>query len=73
VYSKAVPYSKNAIRQCGCIADKPETESQGEDKASVSLAGTVQKIIPPIMPGQPAKAEIAVHAGDELYREIRVP
>ena len=55
------------------MADKPETESQGEDKASVSLAGTVQKIIPPIMPGQPEKAEIAVHAADELYREIRVP
>jgi hypothetical protein len=54
------------------MTDKPEAESQGEDKASVSLVGTVQKIIPPIMPGQPEKAEIAVHAADELYREIRV-
>ncbi len=54
------------------MTDKPEAESQGADKASVSLVGTVQKIIPPIMPGQPEKAEIAVHAADELYREIRV-
>jgi len=54
------------------MTDKQEAESQGADKASVSLVGTVQKIIPPIMPGQPEKAEIAVHAADELYREIRV-
>jgi hypothetical protein len=54
------------------MSDKSEAKSQGADKASVSLPGTVQKIIPPIMPGQPEKAEIAVHAADELYREIRV-
>ena len=54
------------------MSDKSEAKSQGADKASVSLPGTVQKIIPPIMPGQPEKAEIAVHTADELYREIRV-
>lgn len=54
------------------MSDKSEAKSQGADKASVSLPGTVQKIIPPIMPGQPEKAEIAVPAADELYREIRV-
>ena len=54
------------------MSDKSETKSQRADKASVSLPGTVQKIIPSIMPGQPEKAEIAVHTADELYREIRV-
>ena len=54
------------------MSDKSEAKSQGADKASVSLPGTVQKIIPSIMPGQPEKAEIAVHTADELYREIRV-
>jgi len=54
------------------MSDKSEAKSQGADKASVSLPGTVQKIIPPIMPGQPEKAEIAVHTADDLYREIRV-
>jgi hypothetical protein len=51
---------------------KPDDQSDGEEKASISLAGTVEKVIPPFMPGQPEKAEISVHAADELYREIRV-
>ena len=55
------------------MAEKPEAESREEgDKASVSLEGTVQKIIPSLIPGEPEKAEISVHDADELYREIRV-
>ncbi len=42
------------------------------DKPSVTLPGTVEKIIEPIHPSMPQKAEIAVHGADELYQEIRI-
>jgi hypothetical protein len=34
--------------------------------------GRVQKIIKPIVPGVPEKAEIAIEDADDLYREIRI-
>jgi hypothetical protein len=42
------------------------------DKAVVTLPGTVEKIIPPIFPNEPEKAQISVEGAEELYREIRV-
>jgi hypothetical protein len=52
------------------------TKNGGEDrpaeKATVTLPGTVEKIIPPITPGQPEKAQIAVEGAEHLYKEIRV-
>jgi hypothetical protein len=42
------------------------------EKAAVTLPGTVEKIIPPISPAEPEKAQIAVEGADHLYREIRV-
>jgi hypothetical protein len=36
------------------------------------LRGTVAKIVKPLYPNQPEKAEIAIHEADDLYREIRV-
>ena len=50
--------------------DKDE-ERPGE-KAAVTLPGTVEKIIPPITPNQPEKAQIAVEGAEDLYKEIRV-
>lgn len=47
--------------------DKLEAE-----KPSVTLPGTVEKIIPPVHPSQPEKAQIGIEGADELYREIRV-
>ena len=34
--------------------------------------GRVRKIIKPLYPGVPEKAEITVPGADELYREIRI-
>jgi hypothetical protein len=34
--------------------------------------GRVRKIIKPIYPGLPEQAEIEIHDGDHLYREIRI-
>ena len=42
-------------------------------KPSTTLPGTVAKIIKPIDPNEPEKAQINVDGADELYREIRVP
>jgi hypothetical protein len=47
----------------------------GEDeacKASVTLPGTVEKIIPPIAPALPEKAQIRVDGAEDLYQEIRI-
>ena len=42
------------------------------DKPSVTLVGTVEKIIPPPHPSLTEKAQIAVEGADDLYREIRL-
>jgi hypothetical protein len=47
------------------------TDSQVE-KPTITLPGTVEKIIPPMIPSEPEKAQIAVEGADHLYREIRV-
>jgi hypothetical protein len=45
----------------------PETE-----KPSVTLPGTVEKIIPAGHPNETEKAQIGIDGADDLYREIRV-
>lgn len=42
------------------------------EKASTTLPATVEKIIRPIVPGDPEKAQIAVERADHLYREVRI-
>jgi hypothetical protein len=48
-----------------------EKDASGQ-KATVTLPGVVEKIIKPIVPNEPEKAQIAVEGADHLYREIRV-
>ena len=45
---------------------------KSDEKPAVTLPGTVEKIIHPIDPAEPEKAQIAVEGADHLYREIRV-
>jgi len=47
-------------------------EDRAEEKAAVTLSGTVEKIIPAITPNQPEKAQITVEGAEDLYKEIRV-
>lgn len=42
------------------------------EKRSVTLPGTVEKIIKSPIPNEPEKAQIAVEGADDLYREIRI-
>ena len=48
------------------------TDNADSGKPSVTLPGTVEKIIPPPHPSQPENAQIGVEGADDLYREIRV-
>jgi hypothetical protein len=41
-------------------------------KKRKKLRGTVQKVIAPISPKQPEKAQIEIPEADDLYREIRI-
>ncbi len=52
------------------LTDKTDKADTG--KPSVTLPGTVEKIIPPPHPSEPEKAQIGVEGADDLYREIRV-
>lgn len=42
------------------------------EKPSTTMPATVEKIIKPIAPGEPEKAQISVEGADHLYREIRI-
>jgi hypothetical protein len=54
------------------MSEKIPEDKSSPDKATVTLPGTVEKIIPPITPAHPEKAQIAVEGAEHLYREIRV-
>jgi hypothetical protein len=41
-------------------------------KPKTKKAGTVRKVIKPIVPGEPEKAEIEIRGADDLYKEIRI-
>jgi hypothetical protein len=42
------------------------------ERPSVTLPGTVEKIIRPVHASEPEKAQISVEGADELYKEIRI-
>lgn len=42
------------------------------EKSSTTKPGIVEKIIKPVVPDEPEKAQIAVEGADHLYREIRI-
>ena len=61
------------------MAEKPKSNRRDKDtqenedkKAMVTLPGVVQKVIPPMIPSEPEKAQIAVEGADHLYKELRV-
>jgi len=54
------------------MSEPLEEQKPNDEKATKTLTGTVDKIIPPIMPGKPEKAQISVDEAEDLYRELRV-
>jgi len=54
-------------------ASEPSENQKSEAaRASITLPGTVDKVIPSVYPAEPEKAQIVVEGADHLYREIRV-
>ena len=52
---------------------KPEGDNDlGGERPAKKLPAVVEKILEPIDPKEPEKAQIVVHGADDLYREIRV-
>jgi hypothetical protein len=54
------------------MSNKPKHQDCPTEKATVTLPGIVEKIIPPVAPDIPEKAQISVGGAEELYREIRI-
>jgi molybdopterin-binding protein len=48
-----------------------QDSGSADGESSVTMAGTVEKIIKPLDPSLPEKAHIGIECGD-LHREIRV-
>ena len=42
------------------------------EKSSVTLPGTVEKIIESLHPSEPEKAQISVEGAEDLYKEVRI-
>jgi uncharacterized cupredoxin-like copper-binding protein len=53
-------------------SDKTTKTEESAEKPSVTLPGTVEKVIPGTFPAQPDKAQISVEGAEPLYKEIRV-
>ncbi|HWF38235.1 MAG TPA: hypothetical protein VG322_06940 [Candidatus Acidoferrales bacterium] len=51
---------------------KSNLQDSPSEKPSVTLPGTVEKIIPAPHAEEPEKAQISVEGADHLYREIRI-
>jgi len=54
------------------MVNDPKDKNVDNEKPAVVLPGVVEKIVKPIAPGEPEKAQIAIQGADDLYREIRV-
>ncbi|MGH9545640.1 MAG: hypothetical protein ACRD23_10535 [Terriglobales bacterium] len=54
------------------MSDETSKRGSEPEKPSVTLPGTVEKIIPSVHPSLPEKAQIDIEGADDLYREIRV-
>jgi predicted DNA-binding antitoxin AbrB/MazE fold protein len=61
--------SLNGLRE---VSKTGQDSAQSNDKPSTTLPGTVEKIIKPIDPREPEKAQIYIEAAEDLYREIRI-
>lgn len=71
---KGLVYSVESCQQNGAhsMSDKPKDEDCSAEKATVTLPGTVEKIIPSLDPSEPEKVQIGVEGAEQLYREIRI-
>src|ERR1700688_315482 len=56
----------------GGMVNDPKGENVDKEKPAVTLPGVVERIVKPITPSEPEKAQIVIQGADDLYKEIRV-
>lgn len=49
-----------------------EGSAKSNEKLSVTLLGTVERVIKPLHPGLPEKVQISIGGAEDFYREIRI-
>jgi hypothetical protein len=54
------------------LADDKDKDESEPDKATVTLPGTVEKIIPAVGNMVPEQAQINIEGAEDLYREVRI-
>jgi hypothetical protein len=66
------PTARNTDKGELYMDGKSNVQNSSTEKPSVTLPGTVEKIIPAPHAEEPEKAQISVEGADHLYREIRI-
>jgi hypothetical protein len=54
------------------MADDKDKDESEADRATVTLPGTVEKIIPGVGKDEPEKAQINIEGAEDLYREVSI-
>ncbi len=64
--------AKPRMAKSARIAERNVDTTRIPERPSVTMPGTVDKIIPSVLPSQPEKAQIAVEGADRQYRNLRI-
>jgi hypothetical protein len=64
--------AKPRMARSARIAELNLDTARISEEPSVTMPGSVDKIIPSPRPGQPEKAQVAVGMADRQYRELRI-
>jgi len=54
------------------MIDKDKNIDKSPEKVTITLSGTVDKVISQNIPEQPEKVQISIEGAEPLYKEIRV-
>jgi hypothetical protein len=63
--------AKPRMARSARIAELKLDSARIPEHPSITMPGTVKKIIPSLRPNQPEKAQIAVDGADRLHRNLR--
>lgn len=70
--SVAQEMGKPRMARSARIAELNLDPTRIREQPSVTIPGTVDRIIPPPRPSQPGKAQITVDGADHGYRDLRI-
>jgi len=64
--------AKPRMTRSAKIAELNLDRTRVPEQPSVTMSGTVDKIVPSPRPSQPEKAQVAVKGADRQYRDLRI-